>query len=155
MQKVGCLTRWVMVKSVRVPWIMKFLNFLSIKGAYNSEEWIMSEMVGKAVDSCLRIMDNICSVSPNQLPENMATEIQGRLQRVMHLLRGFEKKASLKTRRGREAAQNIEGAAINLEKALSSLESGDPSTVIRSLLMLEQQVESLQKTIERLKRMVT
>lgn len=115
----------------------------------------MSETVGRAVDCCVRIMGIVGTAPLNKLPENIPSEIQVRLQKVVHLLRGFEKTASLKTRRGREAAQDIEGAAVDLEEALSSLESGDPSTVMENLSTLEERVESLQKTIERLKRMVT
>jgi len=115
----------------------------------------VSEMVSRAVDRCLRVMDFVVSVSPNELPENVASEIQVRLQKVVHLLRGFEKTASLKTRRGREAAQEIEEAAMNMEKALGSLRSGDPSPFTESLSVLEQRAESLHKTIERLKRIVT
>ena len=115
----------------------------------------MSEMVSRAIDRCLRIMDLVGSMSPNELPKKMASEIGARLQKVVHLLRGFEKTASLKTRMGREAAQDIEEAAINLERTLGNLGSSDPSPVMESLLALEQRVEALQKAIEKLKRMVT
>jgi len=115
----------------------------------------MSEMVSRAIDCCLRIMDLAGSMSPNELPENMASEVEARLQKVVHLLRGFEKMASLKTRKGREAAQEIEAAAMNLERALGKLGAGGPSPVMESLSTLEQCVEDLQKAIERLKRMVT
>jgi len=100
-------------------------------------------------------MDFVGSRSPNELSETMTSEIQARLQKVVHMLQGFEKTALLKTRKGREAAQEIEGAAMNLEKALGSLELGDPSPFMESLLMLEQHINELQRTIERLKRVVT
>jgi len=115
----------------------------------------MSETVSQAIDRCLRVMNLVSSTSPHELPETMATEIRARLQKVVHLLRGFEKTALLKTRKGREAAQEIEGAVINLEKALGSLGSGDLSPVMESLSILEQHVDDLQKTIERLRRVVT
>jgi len=115
----------------------------------------MSEMVSRAIDCCLRTMDLVISMSPNELPKNVASEVGSRLQKVVCLLHGFKKTASLKTRKGREAAQDIEEAAINLERALSNLEPGDPSPLMKSLSTLEQRVEVLQKAIERLKRMVT
>jgi len=115
----------------------------------------MSEMVSRAIDCCLRTMDLVSSTSPNELPKNVASEVESRLQKVVCLLHGFEKTASLKTRKGREAAQDIEEAAMNLERALGNLGSGGLSPVMESLLTLEQRVEDLQRAIERLKRMVT
>jgi len=88
----------------------------------------------------------------SELPTN---EIHDRLVKVVHLLRGFEKRAYLKTRSGNESAQEIEVAAMDFEKVLTSLELGDQSQVMGKLSKLEQRVEVLQKTIERMKRMVT
>lgn len=115
----------------------------------------MSETVSRAINCCLRILDHSSSKSPNNLPENVPSEIEARLHKVVHLLRRFEKTASLKTRKGREAAQEIEEVAMTLERTLSNLGPGDLSMVMDSISMLEQRVEALQNTIERLKRMVT
>ena len=92
------------------------------------------------------------SASSDEMPESMVSEIQVILQKIVETLGRFDKAASLKTRTGREAAQDIDEAAENLEK---ELRSGDPTTILESLSILEQRVDSLQKTIERLKRMVT
>jgi len=112
----------------------------------------MSELIGRTVARCLRVTNLVGSASPDEMPESMTSEIQVRLQKIMQTLRRFDKTASLKTRTGREAAQDIDEAAENLEK---DLKSGDPSTILKSLSILEQRVDSLQKSIERLKRMVT
>ncbi len=113
----------------------------------------MNEVIGLAVNRCLRVMDVVSSRSLSEISENMAGEIQVRLQKVLRLLQGFEKTAWLKTKKGKEAAQRIEEAAMSLEKTLSS--PGKPQSIIKSLTILEQRVESLQKTIERLKRVFT
>jgi len=115
----------------------------------------MTEIVYRAIDCSLRVMNLVGSMSPDELPETMPDEFQVRLQKVVNMLQGFEKTALLKTRKGMEAAQEIERAAMNLEKALSSLRSGDLSSIMESLSTLEQRVEDLQKTIEKLKRVVT
>lgn len=100
----------------------------------------------------MEVANLVSSASPDEMPESMTSEIQVRLQKIVQTLRRFDKAASLKTRTGREAAQHIDKAAENLEK---DLKSADSSTILQNLSILEQRVDSLKKTIERLKRMVT
>jgi len=112
----------------------------------------MSEMILRAVGCCEKAMDLVDSMSAD---ERAVDEIRVRLEKVVQSLRGFEKRAFLKTRRGSEAAQEIEEAAVTLEKGLGSLGSTDLSRVVDELSTLEQRVEALEKTIERMKRVVT